>query len=531
MILYIHGQTEQRHSESIVAKPQRYHTVTPVRTKCFSEILKINSERLVKPIFHFCRPARSIGKSRNRYNPIYGTAVEISIYGTQLLNACRGPGRPMQPPRTATMSNRKGSRDDDEGKVASNKASTTTIKSKKGSGAATRCQKNNGRCDNAYNHRGKCNNKLKGISSSDDDEGKVASKKASTTIKSKKDSGAAKRCQKNDGVCSNAHKHRGKCNNKHKERGRGRPINNPATSAAPPPKKRGRGPDPDAQPPPPKRPRVRTGAGQGSGAQPPPPKRPRVRTGAGQGSGGGMLAPARPLQPPPPSASSQASGASRAAGKTKGKRQGVSLKYKGVFWHAVKKKWVVAYHEGGKRVYVGVFDDELAAARAYDSDILHRGLNITLNFKYSAEEKAEAKAKGASRAADKTKGRKKFQGAGVNGEHDDRDTIRAVFNRSGHQQQQDFHKSRTSDGVAHWVLNKSLRLVSNENSRIDWAMKSKIASLFDDALCEGGVGKGPEAEFGRRLKQLLHGVSKEDKDEDILGIGQDIVAAYDGIVG
>ena len=309
------------------------------------------------------------------------------LYTVQLLNACRGPGRPMQPPRTATMSNRKGgSRDDDEGKVASNKASTTTIKSKKGSGAATRCQKNDGFCSNAHKHRGKCNNNLKGIrsSSSDDDEGKVASKKASTTIKSKKD----RRCQKNDGVCSNAHKHRGKCNNKHKERGRGRPINNPATSAAPPPKKRGRGPDPDAQPPPPKRPRVRTGAG-----------------------------------------------------KTKGKRQG----------------------------------------------------------------------------------------AGVNGEHDDRDTNRAVFNRSGHQQQQDFHKSRTSDGVTHWVLNKSLRLVSNENSRIDWAMKSKIASLFDDAL--GGAGKGPEAEFGRRLKQLLHGVSKEDKDEDILGIGQDIVAAYDGIFG
>jgi hypothetical protein len=87
-----------------------------------------------------------------------------------------------------------------------------------------------------------------------------------------------------------------------------------------------------------------------------------------------------------------AEGASRDAPRWRRSRlkcQGASSQYFGVSFNKATNKWLVVYSEGGKQFRVGSFDDELAAARAYDSDVLHRGLNRTLNFTYSAGEKAE----------------------------------------------------------------------------------------------------------------------------------------------
>ena len=43
-----------------------------------------------------------------------------------------------------------------------------------------------------------------------------------------------------------------------------------------------------------------------------------------------------------------------------------SSKYKGVNWHKQAKKWRVEIGFGGKRYYIGLFDDEKLAAEAYN---------------------------------------------------------------------------------------------------------------------------------------------------------------------
>lgn len=41
--------------------------------------------------------------------------------------------------------------------------------------------------------------------------------------------------------------------------------------------------------------------------------------------------------------------------------------YKGVCWHKQTKKWIAAIRCEGKRKYLGIFNDRIEAARAYDA--------------------------------------------------------------------------------------------------------------------------------------------------------------------
>jgi hypothetical protein len=41
--------------------------------------------------------------------------------------------------------------------------------------------------------------------------------------------------------------------------------------------------------------------------------------------------------------------------------------YKGVFWHAQTRKWLVKVKRGGRQHYVGIFSDPIDAALAYDA--------------------------------------------------------------------------------------------------------------------------------------------------------------------
>ena len=68
--------------------------------------------------------------------------------------------------------------------------------------------------------------------------------------------------------------------------------------------------------------------------------------------------------------------------KRQGNNQGASSsRFKGVYWHKRASKWHAAIKLGSKRVYLGIFTSEEAAARAYDAAALqHFGEFARLNF-------------------------------------------------------------------------------------------------------------------------------------------------------
>jgi hypothetical protein len=64
------------------------------------------------------------------------------------------------------------------------------------------------------------------------------------------------------------------------------------------------------------------------------------------------------------------------------KRKDSPSKYKGVTWHKYTKKWQVQICYAGKHKFVGYFDDEIEAAKAYNeaAKLYHKEFAV-LNFK------------------------------------------------------------------------------------------------------------------------------------------------------
>jgi hypothetical protein len=56
-------------------------------------------------------------------------------------------------------------------------------------------------------------------------------------------------------------------------------------------------------------------------------------------------------------------------------------KYKGVYWHKQRRKWVASLRHHRKKIYIGVFTDEIEAAKAYDTAAKkYHGEYAYLNF-------------------------------------------------------------------------------------------------------------------------------------------------------
>ena len=57
-------------------------------------------------------------------------------------------------------------------------------------------------------------------------------------------------------------------------------------------------------------------------------------------------------------------------------------RYRGVSWHKQAFKWQSRISVNGKQIFLGLFDSEMAAARAYDKAVYeHFGESIRCNFR------------------------------------------------------------------------------------------------------------------------------------------------------
>lgn len=55
-------------------------------------------------------------------------------------------------------------------------------------------------------------------------------------------------------------------------------------------------------------------------------------------------------------------------------------RYKGVYWHKGSSKWAARIQVSGERTYLGLFEDEQEAARAYDAAVREAYPHAFLNF-------------------------------------------------------------------------------------------------------------------------------------------------------
>ena len=54
--------------------------------------------------------------------------------------------------------------------------------------------------------------------------------------------------------------------------------------------------------------------------------------------------------------------------------------YRGVCWHKQRQKWRVAISINNKSIHIGLFDNILDAAEAYDNYVINNNLEHTKNF-------------------------------------------------------------------------------------------------------------------------------------------------------
>jgi hypothetical protein len=62
------------------------------------------------------------------------------------------------------------------------------------------------------------------------------------------------------------------------------------------------------------------------------------------------------------------------------KRRNASSRFRGVSWAKTHPKWIATIYFDGKQKYIGSYDDEMEAARAYDATVRAQSLDKPLNF-------------------------------------------------------------------------------------------------------------------------------------------------------
>jgi hypothetical protein len=63
----------------------------------------------------------------------------------------------------------------------------------------------------------------------------------------------------------------------------------------------------------------------------------------------------------------------------RGKSASTSSQFRGVSWDKLASKWRVQIHLNGKQKYIGRFDEELDAARAYNVALIHFGVDEAIS--------------------------------------------------------------------------------------------------------------------------------------------------------